>query len=325
MRIVGRHHSRYRSAILWARQNGLSTRRKEALTMRTSWNTCSLMVVVIFCQGAAYGQDAGTTLPTLPTADTGTVPIDPTLPVAEPAPPQTVPPWSWQHQTQNQQGTVTNLRERTQAQDGSGYSYQHSVTRPSGSQTQLREYSQTEEGYNYQRQMTHTFRDGRTMENTVTRSYDGTAGSMERSFIGPNGQVHQFERSWTPDNYVEASPVVDPSQLPTPQDLGLPTAGQLDPLAPETAKSDKGFWSWLNPFKNRESKQTAGSSATAKRSGFTIGSFGRSRQLDTMPPGQTRKSSGLSSSSQMRTMKTKQTGPPSHAAASLPGAAGKKH
>jgi hypothetical protein len=355
-------------------------RRKEALIMRTSPITFLVLIAVVglLAVGTADAQDTGTTLPTLPTADTGTVPIDPTLPHADPVPLPTEPtppapapapapaPWTWQHQTQNQQGTVTNLHERTRSQDGNAYNYQHSVTRPNGSHIQLREYSQTEEGYqlmrqqrfykpdgsllrehgmsvtgtdpyNYQRQMTHTFRDGRTMDKTFARSYDGTTGTMERSFIGPNGQLRQSERPWTPDDLADTyTPIVDSIELPTPQDVGLPTAEQLgtvsptvvDPLAPTTTtKAEEGFFSRLNPFKKRESKSMAGSSATAKRSGFTIGSFGRSRQMDTMPPGQARKASGLSNSSQMRSMKTKmkQTGPPSHAAASLPRKAGGKH
>jgi hypothetical protein len=357
-----------RSVILWARQNDFLTSRKEALTMRTSPATHLVWIAVIglMAGGTVTAQDTGTTLPTLPTADTGTAPIAPTLPPAEPTPPVQGPaPWTWQHQTQNQQGTVTNLHERTQDQDGNAYNYQHSVTRPNGSHTQLRDYSQTDEGYhlmrqqrfykpdgtllrehgmavtgtdpyNYQRQMTHTFRDGRTMDKTFTRSYDGTTGTMERSFVGPNGQVRQFERPWAPDDLVDTgTPIVASVDSPTPQEAGLPTTEQLgtisptivDPLAPTTSKAKEGFFSRLNPFKNRESKRSAGSSSTARRSGFTIGSFGRSRRMDTIPPGQARKASGLSNSSQMRSMKTKmnQTGRPAHASASLPSQAGKKH
>ena len=116
--------------------------------------------ICLLTAGTADAQDAGTTLPTLPTADTGTVPLDPSLPPAEPTPLPTEPtppatepaPWTWQHQTQNQQGTVTNLHDRTRAPDGSAYNYQHSVTRPNGSHTQLREYSQTADGYMLSRQ-----------------------------------------------------------------------------------------------------------------------------------------------------------------------------
>lgn len=356
--------------------------------MRTSPATHLVWIAIIglLVVNTVAAQDSGTTLPTLPTADTGTVPVDPvpppteptptppetpvpldpTLPPAEPTPPVQEPaPWTLQHQTQNQQGTVTNLHERTRSQDGNAYSYQHTVTRPNGSHTQLRDYTLTEEGYqlmrqqrfykpdgtllrehgmsvtgsdpyNYQRQMTHTFGDGRTMEKSFTRSYDGTTGTMERSFIGPNGQVRQFERPWTPDDLVDTgTPIVAPVDSPSPQEAGLPTTEQLgtasptvvDPLAPMTTpQAEEGFFSRLNPFKNRESKRSAGSSSTARRSGFTIGSFGRSRRMDTIPPGQARKASGLSNSSQMRSMKTKmnQTGPPSHASASLPSQAGKK-
>ena len=313
------------------------------------------------------------------------------LPSVEPTPLPTDPapmdpeiaPWTWQHQTQNQHGTVTNLHEQMRMPDGSAYSYQHSVTRPNGSHTQLREYSQTEDGYqlmrqqrfykpdgtllreqsttvtgtdpyNYQRQMTHAFRDGRTMEKTFTRSYDGTTGTMGRLFVGPNGQVHQFERPWTPDDLVDVeTPIIDPIETPIAPEAELPTMDELgavspttvdplaatasesagtevpvivDPLASTTSESEEGFLSRLNPFKNRERKRSAGSSANSRRSGFTVGSFGRSRRMNTVAPGQARKASGLSNASTLRSMnsKIKQTGPPAHAAASLPSKAGKK-
>lgn len=372
--------------------------------MRTSPATLLVLVAAIAFSTTAVvdAQETATTLPTLPAADTGTTAVDPAptplppetevaLPPSEPVTPPTdstptVPelaPWTWQHQTQNQQGTVTNLHEQMRMPDGSAYSYQHSVTRPNGSHTQLREYSQTEEGYqlmrqqrfykpdgtllreqsmtvtgadpyNYQRQMTHTFRDGRTMEKTFTRSYDGTTGTMERSFVGPNGQVHQFERPWTPNDLADVgTPIMDPIETPIVPEAELPTTDELgavssptvdplvsvasepagtdvppivDPLAPTTTETDEGFLSRLNPFKNRERKRSVGSSANSRRSGFTIGSFGRSRRMDSMPPGQARKASGLSNASTLRSMnsKIKQTGPPAHAAASLPSKAGKK-
>jgi hypothetical protein len=273
--------------------------------------------------------------------------------------------WTWQHRTQNHQGTVTNLHERTRAADGSVYNYQHSVTRPNGSHTQLREYSQTADGYllsrqhrfyrpdgtllreqgmsvtgtdpyNYQRQMSHVFRDGRTLEKTFTRSYDGTTGTMSHSFLGPNGQVREFERPWTPDDLVAVEPPTLDSALPPLVDPTLPvtgpTAGPLattvpviiDPLAPDTAPSSSksGFMGWLNPFKNRDSKKQGSSSAMSKRGGFTVGSFGQSRRMDTMPPGQARKASGQAN---MRPMKTEmnRTGPPAHAASNSHGKSSK--
>ena len=350
----------------------------------------SAVAIGLTATGITFGQESDTTLPTLPTADTGTVPVNPTVSVTEPTalppetevpldptlPPDHVPPtestsptpdptpWTWQHQTQNQHGTVTNSHDWMRSQDGNNYSYQHSVTRPNGSHTQLREYSMTEEGYqlmrqqrfykpdgtllrehsmsvngtdpyNYQRQMTHTFRDGRTMEKTFARSYDGTTGTMERSFIGPNGQVRQFERPWAPDDLAngEAS-TTDPIDVPVPQEPTLPTTDQavvemptiVDPLAPTSEPTNESLLSRLNPFKKRSSKRSTGSSSTARRSGFTIGSFGRSRRMDAMSPGQTRKASGLTNASQVRSMKTKmkQTGPAAHATANRPSTVGKQ-
>ena len=53
--------------------------------------------------------------------------------------------------------------------------------------------------YNYTREHSITLPDGRTINQTQVRTWDGTDGTMERSFIGPNGQTHQSLRSWTPD------------------------------------------------------------------------------------------------------------------------------
>lgn len=336
----------------------------------------SLIVFCLLLSGTAAAQDAGMT-PLLPQADSGTIPpatASPALdaiplepPPAEPAPlppagetqPPIAPPtWTWQHQTQNQQGTVTNLHERTGTEDGSSYQYQHSVSRPSGSHTQVREYQQTEDGYsllheqrfyrpdgtvlrehamsvtgtdpyNNQRQMTHTFRDGRTMERTFTRSYDGETGSMEKMFVGPNGQVRQSEHPWTPDERVTTGPTeVSPSPLPTPGQVGLPTREQLgaaslpSPIPPAAGKEEGGFWSRLNPLKWGHAKQAASSSAP-KRSGFTVGSFGRS-QGAAMPPGLARKAAAESPTHAIQSAaKNRQTGPPAHAMGASRGNAGK--
>ncbi len=314
--------------------------------------------VCLLIPPAANGQDAGTTVPAIPTADAGSPPLTPTqpaLPAVDPAlpptetSPETAPPWTWQHQTQNREGTVTGQHERTASQDGNSYTYQHSVAKPSGSHTQLREYSQTEEGYrylkehrfyqpdgtllrqngtsvtgtdpyNYQRQMTHTFRDGRTMEKTFTRSYDGTTGTMERSFLGPNGQVQQFQRPWTPDDRVEVGDRNgNPVGVQPPQEALRPTGEQpdtssprmVDPSVTEKPAGEGSLLSWLNPFKKHDTKGAASPSESGRRSGFTIGSFGRGRDMDGVPPGQTRKGSGSINSSSTHSMKakTKQTGP----------------
>ena len=308
--------------------------------------------------GGAAAQDAGTTL--LPQADSGAIappagsplgalplapePADP-APLPPPAgdlqPPAATPNWTWQRQTQNQQGSVTNLHERVENQDDGSFRYQHSVSRPNGSHTQLREYQQTEDGYsllhqqrfyqpdgtvlrehamsvtgtdpyNYQRQMTHTFRDGRTMEKTITRSYDGETGTISQTFNGPNGQVRQLQRPWTPDDPATAGQgLLASDPLPTPQQAGLPTREQLA-RSPAASADEGGFWSRLNPFKKGHAKQTA-NSPTPKRSGFTVGSFGRSQGAATAP-GQVRKTAGESPThaSQLAT-KTRQTGPPAHA------------
>ena len=318
--------------------------------------------------GTAAAQDAGTT--PLPQTDSnamapaaasplGALPLE--LQPADLAPlpspagdlqtPVAAPAWTWQRQTQNPQGSVTNLHERVENQDGGSFRYQHAVSRPNGSHTQLREYQRTEDGYsllqqqsfyrpdgtllrehamsvtgtdpyNYQRQMTHTFRDGRTMEKTFTRSYDGEAGTIAQTFVGPNGQVRHLERPWAPDDPATAGQgLLAPDPLPTPERAGLPTREQLA-TSPAARADEGGFWSRLNPFKKRHAKQTANSPAP-KRSGFTVGSFGRS-QDSTIPPGLARKTAGESPTHVRRSAaKTRQTGPPAHALGAARGSAGK--
>ncbi|MHB8897606.1 MAG: hypothetical protein ACYC6Y_02545 [Thermoguttaceae bacterium] len=268
--------------------------------------------------GVASGQDGLAPLPTLPVADTGTVPpvpqpvpVDPVMPPPGPTSPEPVAPWTWQHQTQNQSGTVSNQQTRTVSRDAAGY--------------------------DYQRQMTHTFRDGRTMEKTFTRTYDGTTGTMERSFVGPNGQVQHFQRPWTPDDSPDTTAVTPDGGNPiAPLDAGTPggdpvgmeTASISDAQAPAEPAGEGGLWGWLNPFKKRPAKSPAEVSDTGKRGGFTIGSFGRSRGLETLPPGQARKASGSPGSSQGHSMKPslKPIGPPTHVTAGVPGKGnGKTH
>lgn len=128
------------------------------------------------------------------------------------------------------------------------------------------------------RQQQVQLRDGRTITHDQTRSWDGTPGTMERTFAGPNGQQRYSQRPWTPD---------DPSSSP-------PDA------PPEKSKT----WGWvekLNPFRKggpfRPSKPD--SASPPHGSGFTIGS-GQNRGVEHAPQGLTKKQPGEPSPSWRR-------------------------
>ncbi|TVS11906.1 MAG: hypothetical protein EA424_23215 [Planctomycetaceae bacterium] len=92
---------------------------------------------------------------------------------------------------QNQQGTVTNTHRYLDAPEEGRYVREHVVTNPRGEITQTWERVNTDP-YNDTREHTITLPDGRTIHHSHVRTWDGTDGTMERSFTGPNGQ----ERWW---------------------------------------------------------------------------------------------------------------------------------
>jgi hypothetical protein len=220
-----------------------------------------------------------------------TLPPEPLPPVN---PPLVPPQWTHERQIQNRQGTVTNTHrylddpearryvrehvvtnprgEMTQswerANTGDGYQYRRSQTWTDPDGTQLRQHERTFSGsdpYNYTRERNQTLSDGRTVNHTHMRSWDGTNGMMERSFTGPNGQTHQAQRSWTPDGQIGG------------QMTSTPNSVQLSNISPgraarATQPTEKvSWWQKLNPLRKR-GNESAGSAATpGPRRGFTVG------------------------------------------------------
>lgn len=214
------------------------------------------------------------------------------LPPTEPMPQPT--PFTFQRQTQNQAGTVTNTQQVLDAPEEGRYVREHMVTNPRGEMTQSYERINTEEGYsqmrtqtwtapdgtvmrqherslsgtdpnNYTRQHMVTLPDGRVVSQTQVRSWDGTSGTMERTFVGPNGQTRESVRSWTPDGEVSTA-TLEASRTSTQSFASTPTQ-------PTTTKPAEkvSWWQRLNPFsKSGSSTSTAASTATPRR-GFTIG------------------------------------------------------
>lgn len=260
----------------------------------------ALSTVMLIAMSSVWAQEpVPTTLPEPEITPSG----DPLPPVDMP---QVPPQWTYERQTQNQQGSVTNTHRYLDVPEEGRYVREHVVTNPRGEMSRSWEQVNTEEGYQYRRSQTWTgpdgvpvrqhertlsgsdpynytrehnitLPDGRTINQTQVRTWDGTSGTMERSFTGPNGQTHQSQRSWTPD------------EQPTPQISAIAEPVQLSGTLPSTAASPSEpteqvrWWQKINPFR-KGGNETAGSAvASAPRRGFTIGTpngnAGRVRSL----------------------------------------------
>lgn len=219
--------------------------------------------------------------------------------------------WNYQRTTTNRSGDVINSHERSVSDDGNTYLRQHSVTNPRGEMVQSWERSSGEDGYAWSRQQTFTapdgtllrqhemtrsgsdpynysreksmvFRDGRTLEMTQTRSWDGENGTMERTFLGPNGQDRSFQRAWSPEDAVAGGQPAMPQEPARVWDSHeQPKARIQAPWAPlNTAtkpKPEGGFWSKLNPFHRGGTSITSWKPSSRGRSGFTLGAGSGSR------------------------------------------------
>ena len=85
--------------------------------------------------------------------------------------------------------TWPNAGASTRTDDGYQLQREQTWTAPDG--TVRKQHEMTFSGtdpYNYQRQKTITLPDGRTVTMEQTRTWDGTSGTMERTFTGPNGR-----------------------------------------------------------------------------------------------------------------------------------------
>ncbi len=255
-----------------------------------------LSIVMSMAASAVGAQDLAPTTPApTPTAD----PAAPSDPVTPADPSQVAPQWTYERQMQNQQGTVTNTHRYLDAPEDGRYVREHVVTNPRGEMTQTWERLNTEEGYeyrrsqvwlkpdgtplrqhertmagtdpyNYTREHTITLPDGRTINHSQVRTWDGTDGSMERSFAGPNGQTRESVRSWTPNEPIAGEMVSMPEPVQpatvapaTPQPTGGPPASQ--------PTEQFSWWQKLNPFSKKGNSTAGSAAASAPRRGFTIG------------------------------------------------------
>ncbi len=189
--------------------------------------------------------------------------------------------YRYERSVTNPQGEMTKTWERTATEDGYEWSREHRWTAPDGTVVREHQWSGSQtDPYNFQREKTMTLPGGRTMTHTQSRTWDGQTGTMEHTFQGPNGQYHQRQHSWTPDDAVTTLPV-DPQT--TPGDLtATEPPGEADVFATdlgqssvETDQPETGFFGKLKAWgkrtfggKNREAK-------SMRRSGFTVGSASR--------------------------------------------------
>ena len=248
----------------------------------------SLSVVMFIATSAVWAQEP---VPTTPTQPEVAPPVERLPPVDTP---QVPPQWTYERQMQNQQGTVTNTHRYLDAPEDGRYVREHVVNNPRGEMTQTWERVNTEEGYEYRRSQTWTNPDGtplrqhertlsgsdpynytrershtlpgdRTINQTQVRSWDGTNGTMERSFTGPNGQTRQSQRSWTPDEQIggQMASMPEPVQPATVMPATTPATSQ--------PAEKVSWWKKLNPFRKKGSQTAGSAAASAPRRGFTIG------------------------------------------------------
>ncbi|MCC9606239.1 hypothetical protein LOC68_18870 [Blastopirellula sp. JC732] len=236
-------------------------------------------------------------------AATGNLWAQEVTPVEMPLPPQ--PQWTYQRQTQNAAGTVTNTQSYLNAPEDGRYVREHMVVNPRGEMTQTYQRLQTEDGssitrnqtwtapdgtilrqhemtrtttdpYNTTRDHLVTLPDGRVVQQSTVRTWDGTTGTMERTMTLPNGQTRETSRSWTPDG------------VETTQPSGAPVV-QATSIAPTAVKKEEkvAWYQRLNPFRksggdsastttstshaaNMQARSTS-TDSPAPRRGFTIG------------------------------------------------------
>lgn len=262
-----------------------------------------------------------------PPAYNGPFPVIPGMPAGPylPAPAgepgtayDTMPPAdgsvSMPHSVTTGHGAMTQSRGWSQTDGTYSYTHQQTWTNPDGSLLRQHERSVTgTDPYNYQREQTITLRDGRTINHTQSRTWDGTTGTMERTFSGPNGQTRSMERPWSPEEFFETenTPAPTASDLPPPPEFSPAMApGSPSDAIDSDGKAKKPSWlSKWNPF----AKWGKSSEPRASRSGFTVGSSQRGNSFSA-PPGLAKKQAGVPSGGrdlgQQAFGRTKSHGPP---------------
>lgn len=262
-----------------------------------------------------------------PPAYNGPFPVIPGMPGGPAYPPapageagtayDTVPPAdgsvSMPHSVTTGHGAMTQSRGWSQTDGTYSYTHQQTWTNPDGSL--LRQHERTVTGtdpYNYQREQTITLRDGRAINHSQTRTWDGTTGTMERTFSGPNGQTRSMERPWSPEEFfqTENAPAAVASDLPPPEFSPAMAPESLSDAIDSDGKAKKPSWlSKWNPF----AKWGKSSEPRSSRSGFTVGSSQRGNSFSA-PPGLAKKQAGVPSGGrhlgQQALGRTKSHGPP---------------
>jgi hypothetical protein len=260
-----------------------------------------LFVALSLATSIAWAQVPAPTMSLQPEAVPRTDPVETAQPLLLVEQPGVKPQWTQERQRQNQQGTVTNTHRYLDASEEGRYVREHMVTNPHGEMTQTWERMHAEEGYdyrrsqvwtkpdgtplrqhewtmagtdpyNYTREHTITLPDGRMINHSQVRTWDGTDGTMERSFTGPSGQTRESVRSWTPDKPITgqmgstAEPVQPSTVIPaTPQPTTPATLPPTEQLS---------WWQKLNPFGKRGNETSGAAAASGPRRGFTIGTSG---------------------------------------------------
>jgi len=285
---------------------------------------CLFLVVSTFVWVTApQAQEVGPAVP-----PPGDVTADPTTGDPQGTPIYNQNRWDYERVITNSSGGVVNAHRRRLADDGSRRTREHSLTNSLGEMLQRWERLTTEDGhtyrhdqtwtdpegnllrqhqmttirnnpYNSQRQKSMTLPDGRTLNMTRTRTWDGETGSMERTFAGPNGQYRSIQRPWSPEHDpIDGQHTTATSRIRTRQSIGQPAGGtqtsQGTSSLAERSQSKHGLFSRFNPFASKGTPSWGSNRRSSRPSGFTVGSaaggpWGASRQgLARKQPGQSR-------------------------------------
>lgn len=183
-------------------------------------------------------------------------------------------PLSGQWSISNPQGTMTHAWETERLEDGYSLHREHTWTAPDGTflRSQQSEITVSDPN-NYQRQRTITLRDGRTIQHSWTRSWDGETFQTEHTFSGPNGQSWSRQHTWTPGSDeapAPASVTAPASPIPPGQASGV-AQGPPSEHPPANGQPGKrlGQSTGQGPSGN-----AMGNPSTSRPWGFTLGASG---------------------------------------------------
>lgn len=231
----------------------------------------------------------------------------------------------FEHVVTNPRGEMVQTRERIRGEDGYQYRQTQTWTSPDG--TLLRQHERSRvagaidgtpgtggvrpEPVPYANTRTHnmTLQDGRTIQQTQTRVWDGGTLTRERNFTGPNGQVQQWQRTRT-----HADDAQGP--LSSVHRSAMSNATAMAGRTPAAPAEKVRWWHKLNPFRKRS--QTTTRTANTVRRGFTIGTSNHAARSSSISASERRATSGSQQTHRPswaggspRSLRTQ--GPPPHA------------